>query len=624
MQLLRKKTKIIMIIVAAAFLVGFIFLQLGVGTGSRTNRQTVATNIGEINGVEISYNDFYDLQNNMAQQLKNQGKDDLSQEDYDRIEEQTWDQLVFQILIQQEIKRRGITVSDEEVRDYLLNNPPDFIRSNENFQVDGKFSQEQYEAILNAPENRQFAANLESWVRQTLPQIKLSKQITEGIHFSDSALLQEYKEREEKVKVGYVFFDPSSLEGEDESQAKDGGEELLPRENNPYQPTLKEIRSYYDAHKKEFSDPERAVLQYIKLSVNPTSKDTTEARKKALALAERSRKGEDFSGLAKEYSDDVATADKGGDLGYIKKGEMLPALEKAAFSMKTGETSDPILTPRGWHILRVEDRRGRDNNKEVQVRHILIPIRTSLATRDSIYGIVRNILGDIRDNQSDFEAVTALQQVPVKTTNPFTKNDFLPELGPISREASSFAFSQDVGAVSQSITRMGQVFVLRISRKIPERIRPLEEVQGNIEDLLSREKKMAVLIEKASKLLSEAKEYGSLKAAAASEGDKYHEPPPFTLRDRVPGVGQDNTFIGYAHGLPVGTIGGPVRTDRGCYLIEVLERKGVDMAEFEKAKEDLRKELVNRAKSTAFERWYTSLLQEAKIEDNRLLLGYSG
>ena len=621
MQLLRKKTKTIMIIVAASFLVGFVFLQLGVGTSKRSNQPT--PNIGVINGVKVSYNDFYETQNDIISQLKAQGRNDLTEEDYDRIEQQTWNELVFQILVQQEIERRNIEVSDEEVREYLINNPPEFIQSNENFQVNGKFDQEQYLQILNAPENQQFAASLEDYIRKILPQIKLSNQITYGIHFTDAALLRTYKERKEQVKAGYVFFDPSSLNDDNDNQETPDDEGLLPLKEDPYLPSNEEILSYYDAHQKDFIDEERAILQYIEFSVSPTQKDTMDARNKAVALVERIKGGEDFGDLAKEFSADPATAEKGGDLGFLHRGEMLSAIEDAAFSMAAGELSDPILTPRGWHIIRVDERRIRDKKDEVKVRHILVPIKVSLATRDSVYGLIRDIFNDLREEVGSFEEITSAYNVPVKTTTPFTRNDFIPELGPIMREASEFAFSQKTGAVSQSITRVGRVFILHVHDKIQERLKTLEEVRGEIQDLLSEEKKMEILRKRAETLLAEANRKGNLKEAASAMELEYRVTPLFSRRDFVPNIGRGNAFIGYAHALPQGKIGGPVKTEKGFYIIEVLERKEIDMAAFEEAKESLRTELINREKAGAFERWFSSLLEEAEIEDNRLFFGYS-
>jgi peptidyl-prolyl cis-trans isomerase D len=621
MQLLRQKTKAIMIVVAASFLIGFIFLQLGVGTGgSRSGAQP--RYVGVVNGVEISYNDFQTMQSNLLAQLRQQGKDDLSDEDYDRIEQRTWDELVFQILVQQEIERRGITITDEEVRDFLINNPPDFIQQNENFQVDGQFNREQYMQLLLAPENRAFTESLESYIRQTLPRIKLGNQISLGIQFSDAALEQTYRERMEKVRVGYVFFDPAALDPDPEEPA--GTEEILPHTEDPYRPSEEEVRSYYEAHRGDFVDPERAVLQYLEVVAAPTRSDTLDARERAAALVERIRGGEDFAQLASDFTADGATAEQGGDLGFLRRGEMLSVLEEAAFDLEPGAVSDPILSPRGWHIVKLEEKREGERGEEVHVRHILLPVRMSLATRDSVNGLVRKVFEALREGNGSFEEAAAAQGLEPKTTLPFTRTDFIPELGPLVREARGFAFSQRPGAVSRSITRGDRIYVLRVAERSPERDLPLEEARVEIERRLSRQKRIAELKERAVRLIARAETEGGLRAAAEALGLEYRETPAFSRQDFVPGIGRMNAFVGTAHALPKGRIGGPVEAGQGVYVLEVLERQEADMEAFEAAKADLRTELTNRARSGLFERWYASVLEGAEIEDNRLFFGYSG
>jgi len=623
MRLLREKTKIIMIIVAVSFLVGFIFFQLGVGGGGGRTDLSLR-NVGVINDVEITYTVFQEMQNTIVQQLKEQGREDISDEEYAFIEEQAWNQLVYQILIQQEIDRRGIRVTDEEVRDFLINSPPEFIRTNESFQVNGIFSRERYLEFINAPEYREIVASLEGSVRENLPRIKLVNQFSLGTNFSDAELLQEYRDRKAEVRVGYVFFDPGLLAGDARDRDAGNAVDLLPAQEDPYQPAEEEIASYYREHREDFKDKERATLQYLSLSTVPTRKDTVEARDRAAELAVRIRNGEDFSALAQDLSADPSTADKGGDLGFLRKGEMLLALENVAFSLKSGEVSDPVRTPLGWHIVKVEERRGRTDKEEVHLRHILVPIKMSLANRDSLYGLVRDIFTDLRGGETGFTEVADRHHIAVKTTASFSETDFVQELAPIMREAAEFAFSRDAGAVSHSITRQGTIYILRIDRKDPERSLTLDEARAEIASLLSTEKKMAVLKENAESLLAEARGKGGLKEAAAAAGLEYRVTPPFTRKISVPGIGRQNAFVGYAHTLPAGAIGGPVKTDNGYYLIEVLERKEIDLQAFEKTKEELRKELITRAKSEAFDRWLSSMREEAEIEDNRLLFGYSG
>jgi parvulin-like peptidyl-prolyl isomerase len=104
--------------------------------------------------------------------------------------------------------------------------------------------------------------------------------------------------------------------------------------------------------------------------------DTKQARTKAEDVLKRARSGEDFSKLAKEFSTDPGSKDKGGDLGWFGHGQMVPEFEKAAFAMQPGQISDIVESQFGYHIIKVEEKKTetKDGKPEEQVhaRHILI------------------------------------------------------------------------------------------------------------------------------------------------------------------------------------------------------------------------------------------------------------
>ncbi|MGE5573302.1 MAG: peptidyl-prolyl cis-trans isomerase [Bacteroidota bacterium] len=108
-----------------------------------------------------------------------------------------------------------------------------------------------------------------------------------------------------------------------------------------------EVKKYYDEHKDEFKEPEQVKARHILVKDEKTAKDI----EKQLAA------GADFAELAKAKSEDPGSKDKGGDLGYFGRGAMDPAFEKAAFSLKIGETSAPVKSSFGYHIIRVEDKK---------------------------------------------------------------------------------------------------------------------------------------------------------------------------------------------------------------------------------------------------------------------------
>jgi peptidyl-prolyl cis-trans isomerase C len=120
-----------------------------------------------------------------------------------------------------------------------------------------------------------------------------------------------------------------------------------------------DAKSFYDGHPEFFKEPEKVKASHILLKVQanaePAKKE--EIRKKMEGIKKRLEKGEDFAALAKEFSQDPS-AEKGGDLGFFARGEMVKPFEDAAFSLKPGEVSDIVETPFGFHLIKVFERQA--------------------------------------------------------------------------------------------------------------------------------------------------------------------------------------------------------------------------------------------------------------------------
>jgi peptidyl-prolyl cis-trans isomerase C len=130
-----------------------------------------------------------------------------------------------------------------------------------------------------------------------------------------------------------------------------------------------EERAFYDAHKQDYEQV-RARHILIRAAGSPApvesgKKELTDAE--ALAKAQEIRKklaaGGDFAALAGQESDDTGSKDKGGDLNFFKHGQMVPAFDQAAFSLKVGEISEPVKTQFGYHIIRVEAHKTYEDSK---------------------------------------------------------------------------------------------------------------------------------------------------------------------------------------------------------------------------------------------------------------------
>ncbi len=122
-----------------------------------------------------------------------------------------------------------------------------------------------------------------------------------------------------------------------------------------------DIQKAYESGIKMYTEPEQVHAQHIliKVAENAPADQVEAAKKKAAEAMKRLKKGEDFAAVAKEMSDDAVSREKGGDLGFFRRGVMVPKFEEVAFALKPGEmTKEPVRTPFGFHVIKVLDRKA--------------------------------------------------------------------------------------------------------------------------------------------------------------------------------------------------------------------------------------------------------------------------
>ena len=137
--------------------------------------------------------------------------------------------------------------------------------------------------------------------------------------------------------------------------------------------TEQDIRAEYDKYVKlQQDDPEVHIRHIVlQLDVHASPEQTEAVRQRAQAIAEEARKpGVDFATLAKQKSEGASARD-GGDIGYFKRGVMLPEYEKVAFRLKPGEVSDPVRTEKGWHVIKVEEFRAAAIRSYEQMKDVI-------------------------------------------------------------------------------------------------------------------------------------------------------------------------------------------------------------------------------------------------------------
>ena len=599
MQTLRNYMKHILWVVALAFIVMLIFSW---GMGGFKNRGSEAEQgiIGIVNGQKIQYRQFLLALEQQIENVKSQtGAEEINEFQLNSIRERLWQNTVREILYFQEIKRLDIQATTEEIVYYLRNNPPEMLRNYEQFQTDGEFDPNKYQQALTDPNFNDFWIQAENYLRTTIPLQKLENLPILTVRVTDSDLLKDYKLRNEKVNTNYIYINPDSVSLEN------------------IQVTESQITSYYNENKMRYREVEKRKIKYVLFDTKPSVEDSIQTLQDAKYIYNEILQGADFEEMAKEYSKDPGSAQKGGDLGFFGKGTMVKPFEDAAFSAKVGELIGPIKTVHGLHIIQVMNRKREDGELKVHARHILLDFKASPETIDNRNDRAHYFHEEImRMEGKGFEELANREGLSIKETSFFTKGRYIPDIG-IAPRANFKVFEEKVGWVSEPFGSGNNLFIFQISEIQKDRFKPLEEVESDIEQILQKQKQKEKAGEICRSVWERINSGMDFMEARHLESVEVGETGYFALTQYIPAVGRDAKYNGTAFRLKINEISEPLDCNRGYYILQVTDKTTIDEESFVEEKENLREELLKQKRQNALNAWSDELMKKADIKDFR-------
>ena len=154
-----------------------------------------------------------------------------------------------------------------------------------------------------------------------------------------------------------------------------------------------QAQTFYDSNKKEFEQPETVKASHILFMVKPeaTEADVDKQKEAATKASERATKGEDFSTLAKELSEEPGAKESAGDLGFFTKDRMVPEFANAAFSQKIGDISQPVRTQFGWHVIKVTETKPAGTLPFTEVKEQITSYLKSTNQREGVQAVMKKL-----------------------------------------------------------------------------------------------------------------------------------------------------------------------------------------------------------------------------------------
>ena len=536
------------------------------------NSDFTATGSGfaaRVNGEDIPAVDFQRVYQNRLVAEQQAAKGELPPEAQEQLKRQSLDGLVLNRVVTQYVRNTGFRVSSAQVIDYVRSLPV--------FQVGGQFSKLVYDNILSTQGISPTAFEKEQQSLLALRQ--LQDGLVESSFFTPAEFRRVIVLDQERRDVAYVLFDPremaaaidvsdadvqsyytanasqfQSLESADIEYVEVALADLA----TGYTPDEEALRKAYEIDPTRFRSAEERRARHILIAVDASR---TDAAAKTLAdeVADKLAKGGDFAALAAQYSSDSGSASRGGDLGFAAQGNYVEPFEKALFGLKPGETSVPVKTEFGYHIIRLDELRPGTERGFEEVRAQLTDELRKQKAQDEFYALAERLDDLALENPTSLEPVAKDTGLKIGRYAGFTRTNG----GPFGNSASlsNAVFSPGVldGSENTPVIELDdtRAMVARVAEYKKPAPLPLEQVRAEIVARLRMLRAATEAQSRGEAIVKRVQAGEDLSAVLSAAGIRMTESGPLTRRS--PGMPPDFLAAVFRAPKPVsGPVGAPV------------------------------------------------------------------
>ncbi len=607
------------IIQAIVVIIAVVFIFWGVGANMNSNANAVAV----VDGKEITGIDFNRTYERLLESYKQQFGGQIPEELMNTlgIRQQAINQLVQQELIRKGAGQLGLRISDPEVQRTIAAFPA--------FQNNGSFDLAAYRAVL--AQNRLSESAFEEGIRNDLLAERVMDAIAAFSQVSDGEVKQWLDFANLQMQLDYVLFSREAFQKQvqvDEQKLAAWYEEKKAQyrpaaqykfnylyfpfaaDLSTVQVSEEEMRAYFSEHASRWHMPEQRHLRHILFRVEQNAAPDArtakkEAAEQALAML---RGGGNFNELADSLTEDPSGKGKGGDLGMVVKGQMVPQFEAAAFALGKGEVSQVVESPFGYHLIKVESIQPESTpsfeEKKEEISTILAQQKVRGITFKKASSAYEGIL-----RAGSLAKYSESAEQKLESTGYLSQNAIPQDLALLHDAAiakAGFALSKDgLSSIIEGTTGYAILFAEDV--KTPE-VPALEAVREQVVADYSREQGAELVRKAADAALKSLQDNNTWpegvkvqSTAFIKRSDTVNEPPAPLLQDAFGQLGKSKL-----PGAPVA-----IGEDFGVYRITAVQQ-GEDTSPAA-VRESLQAQILQAQRSQLFNRWVAQLRTSSEI-----------
>ena len=544
-------------------------------------------------------------------------------------EQQVGTQLVEQKVLLAEAAKLGIHASDNDVRQYLHSGPTGAV-----IFPDGKYIGDAAYAQLISDRLNMSVADFESGVKEDIILKRLQSLITAGVTVNPQEVRDTYRKNNIKIKFDYAVLSAddvgksinpsdSDLEAFFKKNAASYATAVPEQRTIQYfsftpneipggiaQPTQQEIQAYYTQHQADYQLPEQSRARHILVTVAPGADAKTDAAAKAKAegILKQLQAGGNWDALAKQNSDDPGSKDKGGELGFAKRGQMVPEFDNAIFTQKINDIGI-VKSQFGYHVVQVEERQTAHaqpiNEVLPAIQATLIRQKTAAAEQSYAEALTAEAA------KNGMEKTAAAHHLQLETSAPVAQQGVIPAL-PSSTQLLAKAFQAKQGAAPEYAPSGEGDAIFQVTGVIAAHSPSFADWKEHVLDDYRTEQLPTLLAQKTSQLAEQAKSTNDLAKAAKAVGATMKSSDLVGASGQVPDIGQLGQVAPQLFDLNVGAISAPIDGQRTGVVAKIVDKQEPTADEIAKNFDATRDSLLNQRQSEAFNVFLSGVMADYK------------